>query len=451
MRKRISQVGAMLILALVLGVLTTTIVNAQAGVFGRRVWAGRHNTTDNADNWAGEIAVDRKNNVYVAGSSSGDITVIKYNRLGREMWKRRYNGPLNGDDSVVDLIIDGENIYLAGTTYKPGSAGGDFLAVKFDTGGTLKWARTYNGPGNGNDTAVALAVDGAGSVCIAGTSYGGSPSSADFAVVKYDYAGNRLWTQRYNGVQSGFDRVGDIEIDSEHSIYVTGSAASANAQSDMVILKYDPTGNLIWAQSYDGLDNGSDVASAVAVYGETIYVAGHSYSFNSGFDYTLIRYNAGGRQEWVRKYDGPAGDVDAVAKMVLDYRGNIYITGGSRGSNNKADYATLKYNSQGGLVWARRYDGPGNDIDSANDLFVDGRGNVFITGQSTGRGGDTDYATIKYSAPGTKKWVRRYDARVDRDDAGAAIAVDSGGKAYITGYSYGGPSGYDFFTIKYGK
>jgi hypothetical protein len=47
-------------------------------------------------------------------------------------------------------------------------------------------------------------------------------------------------------------------------------------------------------------------------------------------------------------------------------------------------------------AWAQRYNGPGNSYDYAYAVAVDRSNNVIVTGGSTGSGGDSDFATIKY-------------------------------------------------------
>ena len=46
--------------------------------------------------------------------------------------------------------------------------------------------------------------------------------------------------------------------------------------------------------------------------------------------------------------------------MAVDGNGNVYVTGGSYGSGNSWDYATIKYNTSGDTIWVRRYNGPGD-------------------------------------------------------------------------------------------
>ena len=89
---------------------------------------------------------------------------------------------------------------------------------------------------------------------------------------------------------------------------------------------------------------------------------------------------------WVRTYDGLANNYDVANAIAVDDSGNIYVTGYSIGSDSYYDYATIKYNSYGNVIWVRRYNGPGNDYDYANALVVDGSGNVYVTGYSRGSG-----------------------------------------------------------------
>jgi hypothetical protein len=78
----------------------------------------------------------------------------------------------------------------------------------------------------------------------------------------------------------------------------------------------------------------------------------------------------------------------------------VFVTGYStRSTIGIYDYATVVYDaSTGAQLWAKRYNGPANGSDIANDLGVspDGSG-VFVTGRSPGSTSGLDYATVAYS------------------------------------------------------
>jgi hypothetical protein len=63
---------------------------------------------------------------------------------------------------------------------------------------------------------------------------------------------------------------------------------------------------------------------------------------------------------------GPGNRDDLPAALALDASGNVYVTGSSGGgaSGTFPDYAPVKYDAGGSELWVRRYNGPGNRNDS---------------------------------------------------------------------------------------
>jgi hypothetical protein len=99
--------------------------------------------------------------------------------------------------------------------------------------------------------------------------------------------------------------------------------------------------------------------------------------------------------------------------------------------------------------WVARYDGPGSWWDYAYAIAVDDAGNAYVTGFSEGWFTHWDYATIKYDSLGVEQWVARYNGPGNYRDEAMDIAIDNAGNVYVTGTSTGGGTYCDYATIKY--
>jgi uncharacterized delta-60 repeat protein len=313
---------------------------------------------------------------------------------------------------------------------------------------TQEWASRYYS-GTGDDIVSAMAVDTSGNVFVTG-SITGPNSNIDYATVKYNSAGVQQWVQTYNGTGNNDDLPADIVTDISGNVYVTGRSTGNGSDQDYATIKYNAAGVQQWVKIYNGTSNYFDVATSIAVDGAgNVYVTGSSYDNTTNTDYATIKYNTNGIQQWITKYNGPAGSYDAALKITVDAAGNVYITGKSTGSGTGFDYATIKYNSSGVQQWASRYNGAGNGEDIPSSISVDASGNVYVTGYTTGSGSGKDYTTIKYNSAGVQQWLKTYNGPGNADDKAVSIAVDDSGNVAVTGSSLGSGTDYDYATIKY--
>jgi hypothetical protein len=367
-----------------------------------------------------------------------------------QLWVATYNGPGNGDDHAYQVAVDAAgNVYVTGRCWGIGSQW-DYGTIKYDASGYQIWAASYNGSGNGMDGAHALAIDEDGNVYVTGISEGNG-TDEDFATVKYGPSGNQLWVARYDGPQ-GYDYGEALAVDASGNVYVTGGSRGIGTDYDYTTIKYDANGNQVWLVRYDGPGNYSDCPMALALDGAgNVYVTGYSASSLSAvtWDYATVKYDALGNQLWVARYNGPGNVEDLAYALALDSYGHVCVTGQSIGSGGDWDYATIQYDDSGNQLWVARFAGPGTSQDMVNDLAVDGSGNVYVTGRSYFAGNEEDYMTVKYNSSGNQIWVAQYDSPTHDSDEATSLEVDGGGNVYVTGQSSGYGTSADYATVRY--
>jgi uncharacterized delta-60 repeat protein len=335
------------------------------------------------------ITTDNSGNVYVAGSSQAlgsDYVTIKYNSSGAMQWVQFYEGPVFEEDVAVAVAVDASgNVYVTGYSTGDGTSF-DYATIKYNSSGAEQWVQRYNDPGNGEDVAGSLALDASGNIYVTGR------SNYDYTTIKYNPSGVQQWIKTYNGPGNSSDGANFIRIDASDNIYLTGMSTGNGTEYDYATLKYNSSGTQLWDQRFSS--PGNDIVASLAIDGSgNVYVTG-----TSNGNYATIKYNSGGVQQWVSSYNGPANAYDQASSLAIDIAGNVYVTGTSFGNpTTQYDYSTVKYNTSGAQQWEQRYNGPGNFYDTPYSIAVDGSGNVYVTGSSGGSGSGLDYTTIKYS------------------------------------------------------
>ncbi|HYK46972.1 MAG TPA: SBBP repeat-containing protein [Parafilimonas sp.] len=261
-----------------------------------------------------------------------------------------------------------------------------------------------------------------------------------------------LWTKNFNGSANANDAITAMATDANGSVYVTGFADNGARGTDYVTIKYNTNGTRVWRATYDGPGKGNDAAKAIAVDNAgNVYVTGKSDDLPDAFvddDAATIKYNSDGKLMWVSRYHGKAERGDEGRAIKVDQSGYVYIAGYTSersGAHSDFNYLTVKYSPTGNQEWKAIYAGtteaPNDQNDSANAISVDAKGNVYVTGMSNGAGGlenlNQDFLTIKYNALGVQQWTARYNGPGDQIDEAFALMTDVHGNAFVTGLSTG--------------
>ena len=371
------------------------------------------------------LAIDGSGNVYVAGygnwtwgtpihafSGDDDAFVAKLDSNGNLIWNTFLGGSVS--DLATALAVDGNgNIYVVGfssatwgSPVRAFSGGYDAFAAKLDSGGHLIWNTFLGGPGinSGFDYGRALAVDTAGNVYVAGSgATWGSPVEQPFPgggafIARLDSNGVLIWNT-FVGGDNGFG----LAVDQSGSVYLTGGSGGGSWGSpirafsgnmDAFVAKVDSGGHLIWNTFLGGSDYDFGYALALDLSGN-VYVAGSStatwgspqHTYSGAGDAFAAKLDPTGKLIWNTFLGGNASDFGFG--LAVTAGGNVYVTGRSdetwglplrafAGGSDDAFVASLS--SSGNLAWNMFLGG--SSYDEAHAVAADGKGNVYVAGES---------------------------------------------------------------------
>ena len=402
-------------------------------------WAKEYDGSGNGDDQPAGIAVDIAGNVYVGGygeSSAGNIDyiTIKYNKSGTRQWVKEYNGGGDDDDFCTAITLDaGDNIIITGGAV---SAGGtyDMVTVKYNSAGSLQWTKELDGAGKDLDYALAIVSDTASNIYITGANTTAS-GTTNFATVKYNKSGSLQWSKDFNGAGNDDDEANAIALDPAGNVYVTGyTTISTGANYGTV--KYNNSGTQQWSKEYDGTANSDDQPSKIlADASGSVYVTGSATSSSGSVNYVTIKYctapaNAGTISGPKTVCTGQSGVVYSVSSIgnATDYIWTL-PTGATITSGNNTRTITVSFGSNpttGNIT-----------VQGSNSC---GKGNVSTLAVTVGKlqvisfkgfkdlcinAGIVNLTTLSNATPFTGKWQVIDSAGVTNSKAELQVGLDA--------------------------
>ncbi|MBS1552851.1 MAG: hypothetical protein JST15_12370 [Bacteroidetes bacterium] len=419
----------------------------------------RYSGTQNMDE-AKAITIDASNNIYVTGKSLSalngyDIVTVKYSSAGAVLWTAVYNGTANSLDEPNDILYDGTNIYVTGTTTRSALTGLDYVTIKYNAStGAILWNSFYTGIGATDDIATKIAYKN-GSAYVTGKGFYSTSSSADYVTIKYNgTTGDSIWVKNYNGTGNGNDSATSIRISTDSSIFVTGKSFGTSTY-DYATLRYSSAGTQNWAKRYNGSSNGNDIGISLSLNSTAaspdIYVTGTSDSTGTGTNIVTIKYTFTSVESWKKTYNGNGNGNDSPAELRYVDDNSIYIIGKSSMSGAGTNMALMKYTSTGDTTFVRTYNGTANGNDEAAGITIDASGYIYVAGKLSQAGTGDDYGVIKYTTGGAIEWVATYNNSGSGYDAASRVTVDAttDRNVYVTGASFSGSTGTNYATVKF--
>jgi len=377
------------------------------------------------------MAIDNAGNIAFTGAtasfgSGGSIAYLfKLDQTGKQLCFRtwgpqNYYRPNGGTGYQTDdtfgygVAFDtSNNMYWTGTTMAENHEDFDVFLIKFDPSCNQVYEIGW-GNSPGNDIGRAVAVDASDNVYVTGStsSYGNGQGfiTSSIFLLKYGPSGEPQWQRTWGGVQNNYGT--GVTVDSVGNIYVVGSSESYGGQSDFVLLKYDPYGNLVFQKVWGGQQN--DYGTGVAVdRGGDVYMTGYTYSYGPTPGVAaaaLVKYDSEGNEIFAETWGGKMNTY--AYGVTVDAAGYAYVAGydyGSRPNSDVANTFLLKYDPSGNLVSDQTWGGNRGDYGYA--VAVDEIGNVFVTGYTFSFGSNTrggNFFLLKYDPLGNLQYQREY-------------------------------------------
>lgn len=344
-------------------------------------------------------------------------------------WERYFDGNGNDDYSYGNVSDALGNVYLTGITKSSGQ-GNVFVTLKYSPSGELLWKKEFAESPLFDLTRNVIGIQKDGNENFYVVGYG----AETIIILKYNSGGNLLWSQIYQHSEDLKCYPQAFKVDGAGSVFISGYIVYSDEQHfGWITLKYSPRGNLQYRTIYVNNINTLDVPFGIDIdsYG-CAYVTGSSYNSQNGtMDYTTIKYSPLGSEMWKRYYNGSANSADNAYSIVVSQQGEVYITGLLNNLNSESDIVTLKYNSNGDLLWSKSFDYH-NNIDIGQLILLDNTGNPYVSGFINGvPGNPSDWIIIKYDKNGTEIWSRSYAGSYNGEDLIKSFTFDIKDNIYL--------------------
>ena len=367
---------------------------------------------------------------------------------------------------------------------------------KFNSIGKLQWVKSF-GSSIISDYGYCVTTDNLGNVYFAG-SFGDkldidpSPTDSNFLyvqaysdafIIKLDKDGKLIWGKQLSGNQN--EDIKSIAVDEQYNIYVTGEFSgnidcdsnnpgahvlTTTRAADIFVAKYDVSGNYIFAKSISGPSD-KYCYSIKTDNAHNIYLASYfrntvdanpgagtdSIKSNGLMDILLTKLDASGNYLWSRHVGGSGDDI-ATSIDVNPITGSIYLVGSFSTtvdfnpalpgtsvltSSSVTDFFLLKYDTNGNFKYVKKWGGKGQD--NAQNVALDGLGNLFITGYISNTVdfnpggtsfpltsvGNFDAFILKTDTIGNFHWAKRLGGF--GNDWGMAVNPDGAGNVFAIG------------------
>jgi hypothetical protein len=203
--------------------------------------------------------------------------------------------------------------------------------------------KTHGGAGNEQATSLALLPDG--SFVVAGRS--DINGDEDALLVKFDADGNVEWSKLFGSAENDFFTI--VKSTPDGGFIATGSTLSNSTGGDLLAVKCDASGNLVW-QRHFGSATALDDGRGIGLLPDGYLFSG--YSLDGGSAIYTVKTDLNGNLVWANT----STNLGIGGESIRTNSGEIWVASGYTG-----DGAIVKLDNNGNVIGTSQWSGAGNE------------------------------------------------------------------------------------------
>ena len=240
------------------------------------------------------------------------------------------------DTKFSRMLIDSEdNIYVVGVTGDYDTAGVSLR--KYSPSGDLLWHQVWDE--YDREDLDYIKLDNFGNIYLVGATESYAHFN-DILILKYESDGNLLWNKTWGG--TGFDRASGFEIDSEDDFYIV-LYDNYEWTQDIRVMKFNSFGVKIWDKTR--VELGKQVLYHIGLDAQDNLFLAYKTEYNDEDTWYFLEYDQLGNQIWISESE-ELGNLQDF-RIEFDREDNIFL----RGYNESQCIQFFKYNSSGNHIW----------------------------------------------------------------------------------------------------
>ena len=290
------------------------------------------------------------------------------------------------------------------------------------------WIQSHSGSGEESHGHFILACNDGGFLQI-----GETGSNPRIIVIKTNETGTLLWEKEFS---EGSHNLGNSLIETDNEYVICG----ALNKNSCVIRLNKSNGSTIQSKTYenggaDAIENITKTPSGYAAVGYNYAQDENNTFYTQGNAFLMLLDDNLNQTSFVN-----LNNYMSQAYRIKKHMQSLLISGLTDGAN---DYALIKTDLSGNVIWDKTYGGNQDDHCFGMDLGIDG--NVFLTGHTLSGTQNWDTYTMKIDSNGNSLWElkkgnpRGFDPKYIHDETWGIKATNDGGCIIVagTGDEYG--------------